>query len=228
MRVLVLRPKELIDETVKRLNAEGFEAYGCPFIELEYFDFEVPEHEYAIVTSQNVARVIREKGIKLKKVIAIGKKTAEALGIDGILLPTSFDSKGIVDEFSEILRGKKVVAFRSDKGSDELRKLAEVCDYKEVIVYRTKKLHGKEQRAFTRMVESCFIDVVVFSSRSIAESFIDLCDFEALKRKKVIALGPPTAEFLIKIGLKPLIPAEYTFDGVVELLKSLKGADSLH
>ncbi|MEM2070421.1 MAG: uroporphyrinogen-III synthase, partial [Archaeoglobaceae archaeon] len=114
MRILILRPKELIDETVKRLNAEGFESYGCPFIELEYLDFEVPEHEYAIVTSQNVARVIRERGIKLKKVIAIGKKTAEALEMDGVLLPASFDSKGIVDEFSEILRGKKVVAFRSD------------------------------------------------------------------------------------------------------------------
>ena len=69
MRVLILRPRELLAKTIEVLREEGFEAYGCPFIELEYLDFEVPEHDFVIVTSQNIARVLVKKSVELKKII---------------------------------------------------------------------------------------------------------------------------------------------------------------
>ncbi len=228
MRVLILRPQELLAETVKMLRKNGFDAYGCPFIKLSYNEFEVPEHDYAIITSQNAARVVVEKGVKLNKVIAIGKKTAEVLEKAGyvVLKPTKFDSETLYLEFSEELRGKKVVALRSNAGSDVLRGLAEIADFTEVEVYRIEKLHGDEQEKEIERVKSGFYDVIVFSSSMIAESFLEMCHDAAILRKlALVAIGPPTARVLERYGFKALVPEEYTFDGVLQLLKSLRDGD---
>jgi uroporphyrinogen-III synthase len=59
----------------------------------------------------------------------------------------------------------------------------------------------------------------------IAQSFLGLCDdecLESLRKITLVAIGPPTAKVLEDYGLKPLIPEEYTFDGVLKLLKSIK------
>ncbi len=227
MRVLILRPEELLHETVELLRKEGFEAYGCPFVKLVYNEFEIPEHEYAIVTSQNAARALVERGARLGKVIAIGKKTAEVLEKGGyeVVKPTKFDSETLYMEFSETVRGKKVVAFRSDAGSDVLRRLGEIADFREIEVYRIDKLQGEDQRREVERVKSGFYDVIVFSSSMIAKSFLELCPPEYLHRVWLIAIGPPTARVLESYGLKPLIPDEYTFDGVLQLLRSLRDGD---
>ncbi len=228
MRVLILRPQELLAETLEMLRKNGFEAYGCPFIKLEYNEFEVPEHDYAIITSQNAARAVVERDVKLNRVIAIGRKTAEVLENAGyaVLKPTKFDSETLYAEFSERLRGKKVVALRSNAGSAVLRKLAEIADFTEVEVYRIKKLQGEEQRREVEKAESGFYDAIVFSSSMIAESFLELCRVDAIRELALVAIGPPTAGVLERYGLSAIVPKEYTFDGVLEVLKSLRDGDS--
>ncbi|MEM1578062.1 MAG: uroporphyrinogen-III synthase [Archaeoglobaceae archaeon] len=230
MRVLILRPSELIEETVEEFRKEGIETYGCPFIELRYLDFEVPEHDFAIITSQNLAKRIVEKSIRLNKVIAIGKKTANILRNAGydVLVPKKFESRAIVEEFSDLLRGKKVLVIRSDYGSDALREISKIADCTEIIGYRIVKLKGKRQREEIEKVKAKFYDVVVFSSRMIAESFLENCDSECIKKLReitLIAIGSPTAEFLKFRDFNVLIPEEYSFDGVLKLIKSLKDAD---
>jgi len=225
MRVLILRPAELLDETLRKLREEGFEAHGCPFVKLEYNDFEVPEHDYAIVTSQNAARVLAEKGVKLKKVIAIGKKTAEMLTADEVLIPSKFDSETLYREFAEILRGKRVVAFKSNSGNEVLKKLSEIAEFRDVEVYRIEKMQSGEQKMEIERVKAGYYSAIVFSSSMIARSFLELCDeecIEMLKKMMVIAIGPPTAKVLAEKGIKAEIPEEYTFDAVIELLKSKK------
>ncbi|MEM3796803.1 MAG: uroporphyrinogen-III synthase [Archaeoglobaceae archaeon] len=226
MRVLILRPAELLEETIEIFRKAGIDAYGCPFVSLQYEEFSVPKHDFAIVTSQNSAREIVRRGIRLEKVIAIGKKTAEILKSAGydVLLPKRYESSAIVEEFKDLLKGKKVVAIRSDKGSDALRKISEFADYSEVFAYRIVKLNDLEQRKEIEKLKSGFYDAVVFSSRMIAESFLENCDEECLERLRkilLIAIGNPTAEFLRSKGFNSLIPEEFTFDGVLKLLKSL-------
>jgi uroporphyrinogen-III synthase len=231
MKVLILRPAELLPKTVELLRKEGFEAHGCPFIELEFLDFDVPEHDYAIITSQNAAMAIVERGFRLGKVIAIGKKTAEILRNAGydVVMPSKFDSETLFKEFSAILRGKKVVAIRSDAGSEAIKKLAEVSEFLEIKAYRIKKLQGKKQIEEVRKVAESFYDAVVLSSSMIARSFLELCErFECIDRLEkvhIIAIGPPTARVIEGYGIKALIPDEYTFDGVIRLLKILKDGD---
>mgnify|MGYP001772658808 CR=1 FL=1 len=227
MRVLILRPAELLDSTIKAFREAGIEAHGCPFVSLRYEDFSVPDHDFTIVTSQNSAREIVRRSIKLTRVIAIGEKTAEILRKAGydVLLPTRYESRAIVEEFRDVLKGKKVVAIRSDRGSDVLRKISEFADYSEVFAYRTVKLNGEEQKREIEKVKSGFYDAIVFSSRTIAESFFESCDEQCLKKLKeivLIAIGNPTAEFLSSKGFKALVPDEFTFDGVLKLLKSFR------
>lgn len=231
MRVLILRPPELLSETVEMFRRAGIEAYGCPFVSLQYEDFQVPNHDFAIVTSQNSAREIAKRGIKLEKVIAIGKKTAEILRNAGydVLVPKKYESSAIVEEFKDLMKGKKVVAIRSDQGSDVLRRISEFADYSEVFAYRIVKLKGEEQRKEIEKLKSGFYDAVVFSSRMIAESFLDNCDEECIKKLHeilLIAIGTPTAEFLEKKGLSAIVPDEFTFEGIKKLLKALKDANS--
>uniref|UniRef100_A0A7C3RC60 Uroporphyrinogen-III synthase n=1 Tax=Archaeoglobus fulgidus TaxID=2234 RepID=A0A7C3RC60_ARCFL len=225
MKVLILRPEELLEDTLKKFSEHGFEAYGCPFIKLIFLDFDVPDHDFAIVTSQNAARVLRERKVKLKRVIAIGKKTAELIDAEEVLLPSKFDSETLYREFAEILRGKRVVAFRSNAGSDVIRKLSEVSDFMEIEVYRIEKLQEEEQRKEVERVKAGFYDAIVFSSSMIARSFLELCDKECLKALEkilVVAIGPPTAKVLAEKGIRAEIPEEYTFDGIIRLLKSKK------
>lgn len=225
MKVLILRPEELLEDTLKKFSEHGFEAYGCPFIKLRYVDFEVPEHDFAIVTSQNAARALKERGVKLKRVIAIGKKTAELLDAEEVFLPSKFDSVTLYREFAEMLRGKRVVAFRSNAGSDVIRRLAEIADFREIEVYRIEKLQGEKQRKEIERLKTGFYDVIIFSSSMIARSFLELCDEEclkALKRILVVAIGPPTANVLAESGVRAEIPEEYTFDGIIRFLKSKK------
>ncbi|MCX8172153.1 MAG: uroporphyrinogen-III synthase [Archaeoglobaceae archaeon] len=227
MRVLILRPRELLGETIEMFRKAGIEAYGCPFISLRYEDFKIPEHDFAIVMSQNSARRIVQMNLKLGKVIAVGKKTAEILKNAGyeVLIPRRFESTAILEEFKDLLVGKKVVAIRSDKGDDILRKISEFADYREISAYKIVKLKGDEQRREIERIKAGFYDAVIFSSRIIAESFFENCDDECIKKLHkitLIAIGAPTAEFLKKKGFSVMIPDEFTFDGILRLIKTLK------
>jgi len=233
MRVLILRPAELLEDTLTTFRKAGVEVYGCPFVSLYYEEFEVPDHDYAIVTSQNSAREIVKRRIRLNRIIAIGKKTAEILKNAGyeVLVPKRFESSAIIEEFKDLLKGKKVVAIRSDQGGGELRKISEFADYSEIFAYRIVKLNGEEQKREIEKVKAGFYDVIVFSSRMIAESFLEKCDEDCVKRLRnmvLIAIGTPTAEFLKKKGFLPITPDEFTFDGVLGLIKALEGVGSLH
>lgn len=233
MRVLILRPAELLEETVKKFREEGFDAHGCPFIKIRYKEFEIPDHDFAIITSQNVARIVVEKGLKLKEVIAIGKKTAEVLESAGmkVLKPTKFDSNTLFREFCDMLKGKRVIALRSNAGSEILKRLSEFADFRDVEVYEIERLQGVEQRREIEKVKSCFYDVIVFSSSMIVRSFFELCNKEcreSIRKITVVAIGPPTAKILESYGLKPMMPEEYTFDGILSLLKTLANGGFQH
>ena len=221
MKILVLRPQENLRETVDRFRNEGFEVYGCPFIELEFVEFEVPDHDYAIVTSQILAKEICRRKLNLKKVICIGRKTAEVLEECGfeVFFPSRFDSETLVKEFLNELRGKKVVVLKSDAENSALKKLSKLSNYVEIIAYKIRKLKGEEQREVATKACEGFFDVVVLSSSLIAENFFELC---AKPKAKVVAIGPPTSKVVKKFGLDPIVPNEFSFDGILEIIRGLR------
>ena len=84
---------------------------------------------------------------------------------------------------------------------------------------------GDEQERILREMD---FDAIVFSSRMIVRSFFELANVmgidvvKELRKKIVIAIGPPTREELLKYGVNALMPEEWTFEGVLKLLKGIK------
>ncbi len=232
MKVAILRPKEYLTSISERLKQEGFDVVAVPFLKIVPNDKSIAkirdlkDFDALIVTSQTSARILVEHEFKHDYVIAIGKKTAEILKSAGMdpKMPSKFDSKTLYEEFKDELKDKKVAIVRSDKGDPILLKLPNV---EEIILYRIEFEHGDEQK---KLIESMDFDVIVFSSSMMVRSFFELAKvmgkfddvLEKLKNKIVIAIGPPTKKTLENYGIKALMPDEYSFDGVIGLLKTLK------
>ncbi len=229
MKVAIFRPEEYLKRTEEKLRKAGFEVISAPLIELREEDVEVRECDYTIVTSQTAAKIALKRGLIRGKVITIGSKTAGILKRYDALIPSRFDSETLYKEFRDLLKGKKVNLLRSDKGSEILKKLSEICDLKEYRLYRINIVRNERSRRIVKDVAKGFVDAVIFSSRMIVESFMENSKdvgvfkdvLERLNSIKCIAIGPPTKRKLDEYGVKALMPKRYDFDGVIELLSSL-------
>jgi len=226
MKVAILRPRHFSDETVEMFRREGFEVIAVPFIKIapRNFDLNLKDFDVIVITSRTSARILVERGFYHDNVIAIGSKTAEELRKAGInaKIPKKFDSKTIYEEFKGFLRDKKVAILRSNKGN---KVLLEFPNVKEIVLYDIEFEWGDEQERILREMD---FDAIVFSSRMIVRSFFELANVmgidvvKELRKKIVIAIGPPTREELLKYGVNALMPEEWTFEGVLKLLKGIK------
>lgn len=225
MKVAILRPEEVMSETEEKIKREGFDVVSVPFIEVvpRKVEFNPKDYDVLIVMSRTAARIVSQLNLRGVEVVAIGKKTAGELRKAGIeaKVPSKFDSKTLYEEFKDYLRGKRVALIRSDKGDPILKKL----NADEIVLYEIRFRWGERQIEFLKDLD---FDAIIFSSRMTVRSFFELAMREKidvvdrLKNKVVIAIGPPTKDELERYGLKALIPNEWTFDGVIELLKSIK------
>lgn len=232
MRVAILRPKDYLAEVSERLRREGFEVVAVPFLKVVPNEegirkiCKLKDFDAVIVTSRTSARILIEHEFKHDYVIAIGKKTAEILRSAGInpKIPSKFDSKTLYEEFKDELMSKRVAIVRSDRGDPVLLKLPDV---EEIVLYRIEFEHGEEQK---KLIDSMDFDIIVFSSSMMVKSFFELAKemdkfdevLERLKRKIVVAIGPPTKKTLESYGIQALMPDEYSFDGVIKLLKTVR------
>ncbi|NOY11176.1 MAG: uroporphyrinogen-III synthase [Archaeoglobi archaeon] len=231
MRVAIFRPDEYARETAKLLEREGFQVLHAPMIEVEEQDVEVEDADFTIITSQTSARIALRRGLVRGKVVAIGPKTAELLRERyEVAMPSKYDSSTLYREFRDVLAGKRVNLLRSDKGDPVLLKLSEVCDLREYVLYRIVPAFGERQRKAVEEVASGRVDAAVFSSRMIVRAFMENAKRAGLLEKVVkrlneivsVAIGPPTADELSKYGISAEMPEEYTFEGVIALLRSLR------
>lgn len=238
MRVAVLRPEEYIEDTVELFQDRGFEVVAVPFLRIKVNRdgirrLKEAKFDVAIITSQTAAKILSKHCDKLKgkKIVAIGRKTAEILSKSGIEseIPEKFDSRTVYEQYRNKLRDKKVLLLRSNRGSSILLKLSEVADVEEIVLYTIEKRFEDEQREFINSIVSGKIDVLVFSSSMMVRSFMELAEnlnmknkiINRLKEMRVVAIGPPTAKVLEEYGLKAEIPDEYTFEGIVKLLEKI-------
>ena len=230
MKVVFFRPEGRAGE-LEVFRKEGFEVLHAPLLdtvadEKEVRRFESEEFDAAIVTSKTAVEVLEKydlvKKLKGKKVIAIGSKTAEKLRNHGIEseLPEKFDSESVAEEFRDKLSGMKIALLRSDKGDPVLLNVGNAEEFK---LYRIVPKKGEEQIRLVKKVCEGQVDFVVFSSRMMVRTFFELCNELKLGKPqcRVIAIGPPTKRELEKFGVESLVPEEYTFDGVLRLLRSL-------
>ena len=79
--------------------------------------------------------------------------------------------------------------------------------------------------AVREMLAAGEIDFVTFASSSTVKNLVKLLgDAALLKKAKIIAIGPITAETCEALGLKPTAVAkEYTIDGMVRAIREHRG-----
>jgi len=230
VKVAFFRPKSRIKELDKFKQA-GFEVLNAPLLDTVVNEREIRRFsracfDVAIVTSMTAVEILKEFGaiekLKGKRVIAIGSKTAEKLRSNGIDcdIPEKFDSRSIVKEFKDEFRGLKIALVRSDSGDPVL---CEIGDTDEFCIYKIVKNKGKEQLKLVEKVCKGEVDFAVFSSRMMVRCFFEICKSLGFKGPKcrVIAIGPPTKKELRRFGVESFMPEEYTFDGILNLLKTI-------
>lgn len=174
-----------------------------------------------------------------KTLVAIGPYTSMMLkkigGLDHDIMPVDdYSSYGIVKALNGKVDGKGVMLVRSDSGSDVLKQglLDDGADIIEFASYRLKKVGMTDDLAILMDgFEDGSIDAVGFTSPMSADSFFSLLNKrfgeaeskEILSKRKVAAIGRPTAMKLTSLGRAPdIVPEKTTFE---DMLKAIRDSE---
>ena len=165
-------------------------------------------------------------------VIAIGPGTAkrlEELGVRVDIVPEDHSSYGVLNLITERYSSGKIVAVRSDSGTDIISKgIADSgLELEDIAVYKLVAADtGDEMIRLLKSAGDGTLDWMAFTSPLSASSFFDKMKemfpedhLERMKKIHVAAIGRPTADMLTSLGREPdLIPSKTTFhDLLVEI-----------
>ena len=205
MRILLTRPEGRNEQLADLLRAEGHEVFCEPLIALEpigHEPIELDGYDWLVVTSVTGANELRRRGRgRAKRVAAIGRATADALG-DADLVPGVSTQEGLL---AELPRPAGRVLFA---GAERARRvLVDELDADFVPLYRTHK------RRPERLPD---VDVVVLASPSAAEAFA------ALGREiAAVSIGPETTKTAEECGVHVVREAStHDLDGLLKALAS--------
>lgn len=139
-----------------------------------------------------------------KKIIAIGEKTAE--GLNNVTIPKKQTSEGIIEIIEE---NKKILLVRSSDGNpDIITKLRKKADLKILNLYHAE-INDTNSKKMYEEIKETKIDSVIFTSSMIVNAFFKIFSkYEKpvnLLPKLIIAIGPPTAQTLLKYGVNSYI-----------------------
>lgn len=237
MSVLITRPEHLAYETSALFASKGARAIVYPLIEIAEMPFEIPDlktYDMLIFTSQNAVSLFFAKlasagkdarALSGMEVLCIGPKTRDALRDSGITadgMAAEFRAEGIIELLRDRdLSGKRVFLPRA-KGARPVLVEAlknQGADVDEIMIYDT--IIPKQANAETFASALDTVDTAVFTSPSGVRHALALLNGEPeqLACKRLVAIGPVTAQALEKNGLKvSLTASEYTDEGIIAAL----------
>lgn len=169
-------------------------------------------------------------------IIAVGPKTKDALEKEGLkvaYIPKRYSSVGVGEVFTRLNAvGKKVIVPRSGASTSFLQKLLEKIglDVKEVYLY---DVHATDNTSSWNEFKDLFsknsVDGIIFTSASSVRAFFEIMlnDYEQktllndLKKTKVVAIGPFTADELKKFSVDNVVAQVHTVSGAFETIKNI-------
>jgi uroporphyrinogen-III synthase len=244
-RVLVTRTADQAPAFSDRLRAAGFTPVEFPTIQLEPLPWEMldaalaglPRFDWLIFTSVNAVDFFLQRVdalalplASLPRIAAVGSSTADRLAARSLAIdymPDAFVGTELVLGLGN-LTGKQVLLPRAKIGRPEITKLllAQGAEVTEVPLYDTVTAVPTPE-AFVEFNKG--FAAITFTSPSSVRNFFAIVAANgdkftlpvqrALDRALIVCIGPVTAEAAEKAGLPSgLVPAEYTIDGMVQLL----------
>jgi uroporphyrinogen-III synthase len=207
VRILLTRPQGRNERLAAALRELGHDVVVQPLIAVEPLGDEPVEldgYDWLVVTSVTGASELRRRGRgRAKRVAAIGRATADALG-GADLIPHDSTQEGLL---AELPRPPGRVLFAGAESARRL--LVDELDADFVPLYRTRALRpGLTPEA----------DVVVLASPSAARAFA------ALGRAiPAVSIGPETTKAAERHGIRVLREAPtHDLDGLLEALASAR------
>lgn len=247
-RVLITRPEGQTDRMARALRDAGAEPLEVPSVQvvppqdparLVAHVRNLRSYDWLVLTSVNgvhaLFRALDECGGDSRwlgnlKVAVIGPATRDALrtyGIRADVMPDEFRGEQVAAAIlahAGSLQEKRVLLPRAEVARevlpDTLRQAGAQVDV--VPAYRTVSATPQQLARVREALEQGAIDVVTFTSPSTAERLVEGLGPEGtrlLSQTCLAAIGPITAEALVRLGLRADVVAEhYTAEGLVEAL----------
>jgi len=239
--VLVTRPERQATAMIMLLGELGAAALLQPAIDIDPpADWSgvdavigaLPTYDWLVFSSANGVHFflerIMETGGDLRllagcQLAAIGPATAEALAdyrLQADLLPEEYRAEALAEGLAAAAAGQKagqrMLLLRASRGREVLaeRLTAAGAEVDQVVVYQSNDVAAPEPDIAAALAEGR-IDWVTVTSSAIARSLVRLFG-DDLKRSRLAAISPLTAEVLTEAGYPPAVVAtEYTTDGLI-------------
>ena len=245
--VLVTRSRPQASKMTEKLEAMGARVIELPAIRID----DPPDHyeavdaaisliasyEWLIFTSVNgvdrfFARLFAAnkdtRDLAGAHFAAIGKATAARLKDYGILadiVPKEYRAEGVIEALkNELAPGERVLIPRAQEAREilpeSLREYGATVDV--APVYETKATEA-DAAEVKQMLAAGEIDFATFASSSTATNLVHILgDASLLRKTKIVAIGPVTAETCEKLGLHvEAMPEEYTIDALAATVARL-------
>ena len=204
--------------------------------------------DYSVFMSSKAAKLLFDEAKKISSyeklqlavanttVIAVGPKTKAALEYEGIkvaYMPNRYSSVGVGEILSRLdAIGKKVIVPRSGASTPFLKNLLEKIGLvvKEIYLYDVCAFNDTTQwNEFRELFSQNNVDGIIFTSASSVQAFFEIMtkDYDQktllnnLKKTKVVAIGPFTAEELKKFHIANIVAPVHTVSGAFETIKNI-------
>lgn len=204
-----------------RLKFESCTLKSLPLLDtftLKNIEFLDKKYEWLIFTSPAAAKHFHSLTNKpaFSKVAVIGPSTgkrAESLGMKIDFIPENYNAESFSRELSEVINVNATILFPCSTLADGL---LEANLHKQKIAIERVNLY--EPLKLPKPVLPDF-DSIAFLSGSSASIFKEYFGLEALKGKKIAAIGTKTAKTVNDLfGIQPLIPEESTAKETIKKL----------
>lgn len=238
-RIVVTRAEEQSENITSMLRKIGANVLLVPTIKIVPSDMlsedelciaSFYEYDVVIFSSANSVKIIFPKIIISENsspkpyIVAVGKKTAEAItgfGFVADLVPGKFTSEEMMKSLANFeWRDKKVLIPVGNLSNDELvnfvKSKGAVAD--QVVVYETL-LNDSIDDAIKAEVLSGRFDIIIFYSPSQVRNFISIFGAGILKGKQIAVIGPTTKKAVEHYGLDvAIVPDNSTTEDLIARL----------
>lgn len=246
-KVLVTRSRAQASRLSMSLEELGADVWEVPAIEIQdpadgFAEVDkaienISEYKWIIFTSVNGVDNFFERlsearldgrALANAKVCAIGSATAdelEAWGIIADLVPEKFVAESVIEVMTgKVQSGDKILIPRAKEAREvlpeKLREMGAIVDV--ITAYETVKAKV-DPEPLKQALSAGDIDIVTFTSSSTVKNLLEIIgDAKLLKKVKLAAIGPVTADTIRSFGLEPAVVAdEYTIPGLVKAIQNI-------
>jgi uroporphyrinogen-III synthase len=247
LRVVITRAAGRGDGLAARLRELGAEPVIYPVIAhvppedvaaLHAALQQLAQHEFdwLVLTSTTTVSIVSEwlaSALSAEdqntRIAVVGPATAQActrlLGQTPVIMPTLFTAAALANMMGD-LRGQRVLLLNADIAQPRLQQALQAAgaEVTRVIAYRTVCAESSDVDMAALLRENA-VHAVLFTSGSTARYFVERVGVEmldAMRRLRVVCIGPSTAAVAQQMGLPPdAVAMQATESGLIEALVDL-------